>query len=344
MTCLDEKRGHRSFFIPPQILERLMRRGITTARNSVLRSGDSRTKRAEKRSALAAMAASGARASRLVYDCNHKWETRVRLAAEEGGAIAQDAAVKKTFEFLDTVRAYYRELGRNSIDGSGMDIIANVHVGEDYMNAFWDGDEMVFGDGDGELFVSFTESLDVVAHELAHGVTQHTAGLVYQSQSGALNEHMSDVFGSAIQQFHRRKDANTADWLIGDEIMGPSLFGEALRSMKAPGTAYDNDMIGRDPQPAHMRDYYSGEADHGGVHINSGIPNRAFYLSAKEMGTHEAARIWYDALLNLWPTARFSDAVDIIVESARRLVREKRAPKQSPQIVRSAFRDVGLYS
>jgi Zn-dependent metalloprotease len=92
-----------------------------------------------------------------------------------------------------------------------MDLILNVHFGEDYMNAFWDGDEMTFGDGDGEIFISFTRSLDVVAHELAHGVTQFTADLEYFSQSGALNEHFSDVFGSAITQHVLKQDAGQAD-------------------------------------------------------------------------------------------------------------------------------------
>lgn len=281
---------------------------------------------------------------REVYDSGGTWEQRRKLVASETEGPSNDQAVEDVFKYLDVVRAYYRELGRESIDGRGMKLIANVHFGHKYMNAFWDGDEITLGDGDGKIFDSFSRSLDVVAHEMAHGVTEFTAGLVYEGQSGALNEHMSDVFGSAIQQFHDKTDADSADWLIGDEIMGTEMYGEALRSMRAPGTAYDNGVLGRDPQPAHMKDVYVGTDDHGGVHINSGIPNRAFYLTAAAIGTKAAARIWYQALLNLWPRATFKDAVGVITESARRMVRDREnVPRDSTQVIRTAFAAVGLY-
>ena len=119
-------------------------------------------------------------------------------------------------------------LGRESIDNAGLDLIANVHFRKEYMNAFWDGDEMTFGDGDGAIFTSLAQSFDVVAHELAHGVTQFTAGLVYKNQSGALNEHFSDVFGTAITQWHLGQDVGEADWLIGDEIMRASMRSPRL--------------------------------------------------------------------------------------------------------------------
>ena len=242
------------------------------------------------------------------------------------------------------MRDYFKdELNRNSIDNFGMNLILNVHFGTNYMNAFWDGDEMTFGDGDGQIFTSFAESLDVTAHELAHGVTQFTANLDYYSQSGALSEHFSDVFGTVITQYEAKQSPDKADWLIGNEIMGPTLYGEALRSMKAPGTAYDNPLLGKDPQPAHMNDYYSGPADNRGVHINSGIPNRAFYLAATDqIGTLKAARIWYHALQNLWPTADFNDAVDVIVNSARTLTLAGEVPEGTTQTVRLAFQEVGL--
>jgi Zn-dependent metalloprotease len=124
--------------------------------------------------------------------------------------------------------------------------------------------------------------------------------------------------------------------------MGPDLYGEALRSMQAPGTAYDNKLLGKDPQPAHMNDYYAGNDDNQGVHINSGIPNRAFYLAAMEIGTDKATLIWYHALKRLWTTAKFNDAVDVIVDSARILTRQKQVPVGSTQRVRAAFREVGL--
>jgi Zn-dependent metalloprotease len=135
---------------------------------------------------------------------------------------------------------------------------------------------MVFGDGDGAICGRMTSSLDVIGHELAHGVTEDEAGLEYFGKSGALNESLSDVFGSLIEQHRRNQKADEADWLIGNEVWTPQIQGDALRSMKAPGTAYDDPLIGKDPQPAHMRDYVDTTKDNGGVHINSGIPNHAF--------------------------------------------------------------------
>jgi Zn-dependent metalloprotease len=265
------------------------------------------------------------------------------MARGEADPEGPDQDVNIAWDHAGIVRDYVRdELGRNSYDNNGSDIIANVHVGVNFNNAFWDGDEFAAGDGDGVIFTGFARSLDVVAHELGHGIVQYTANLQYVSQSGALNEHFADVFGSVITQRTEGQDEQTADWLIGDEIMGPSLFGEALRSMAAPGEAYDNPIMGKDPQPAHMDNYYPGPADNQGVHINSGVPNKAFYLVAMERGTDVAARIWYDALQNLSSNANFNEAVAVIVNSARLLVRAGRVPVGSPQTVRWAFRQVGL--
>lgn len=284
-----------------------------------------------------------ATSSRLVYDCQHQWTQRVDLVRGEGDPTTGDDDVDEVYTSAEAVLGFFAELGRRSIDNFEMNLILNVHFGVNYMNAFWDGDEMTFGDGDGSIFTSFARSLDVVAHELAHGVTQFTANLDYYSQSGALNEHFSDVFGTAITQYHLGQAPDEADWLIGNEIMGPTLFGEALRSMKAPGSAYDNPLMGSDPQPDHMDDYYAGPADNQGVHINSGIPNKAFYLAATDqLGTQKASKIWYHALQNLWSTADFNDAVEVIVESARILTKSGEVPEGSTQTVRLAFKEVGL--
>jgi Zn-dependent metalloprotease len=242
------------------------------------------------------------------------------------------------------VRRFFADkLGRMSIDNTGLDLVLNVHFDVQFNNAFWDGDEMTFGDGDGVIFSGFARSLDVVAHELAHGVTQFTAGLIYKGESGALNEHFSDVFGTSITQWAAGETPAEADWLIGDEIMGPDLYGEALRSMSHPGSAYDNPTLGSDPQPAHYADRYTGTADNGGVHINSGIPNRAFHMAAMEMGdTFEATRIWYHALQALPANATFAQAADQVATSARILVKSGAATKGATQIVRGAWRAVGV--
>jgi Zn-dependent metalloprotease len=282
-------------------------------------------------------------AKRTVYDSQSTWNQRVNLSRDEGGKVNTDKKVNIVYDYAAKVRDYYKTLhNRRSIDNADMDLILNIHFGTSYQNAFWDGDEMTFGDGDGDVFVSFVDSLDVVAHELTHGVTQWTANLIYDGQPGALNEHFSDVFGTVITQFTEKQTADTADWLIGDEILGPTLKGEALRSMKAPGSAYDNTLLGKDPQPDHMNNYYSGDEDNHGVHINSGIPNKAFYLTAKDIGTDKAALIWYDALQNLWPTTTFNDAVNVIARSARTLVENDQVPGGSPQTVRAAFKAVGI--
>lgn len=334
-------------FVPEKVLESAAKSGVKEARLSLQQSKLSRAKRSSKTVEMSVFAGIGAeeQGSRTVYDCKNKWEQRVEKIRGESDSAPSDEAVNTVFDYAGIVREYLiTKLERNSIDNLGMDLILNVHYGVNYMNAFWDGDEMTFGDGDGTIFVNFTKSLDVVAHELAHGITQFTADLDYYSQSGALNEHFSDVFGTVITQYHKGQSAHDADWLIGDEIMGPNLYGEALRSMKAPGTAYDNDILKKDPQPDHMGNYYTGASDNQGVHINSGIPNKAFYLVSMAIGTDKAARIWYHALQNLWSTAYFNDAVDVIANSARILTKENKVPLGSTQTVRSAFKEVGLPS
>jgi len=283
-------------------------------------------------------------AARYVYDCQSLNQQQVDLIRGEGDPVSNDFDGDTVYKSAGIVRDFFRNvLGRDSIDDASMDIILNVHYGQNYGNAFWDGDEMTFGDGDGDVFTSFAQSLDVVAHELAHGVTQFTANLDYWSQSGALNEHFSDVFGSAITQFYLNQDANSADWLIGNEIMGPTLAGETLRSMKAPGTAYSNALMGDDPQPAHMDNYYTGAGDNQGVHINSGIPNRVFYLVATDqLGTERAAQLWYNTLQNLWPTAEFADFAYVLISTAQVLTGQRVLPQGTTQSVRMALKDVGL--
>jgi Zn-dependent metalloprotease len=322
---------------PPPVAPRRSR-----ARKAAAKKAGAKKAGAKKAGATKAGATAGGK--RSVYDSKHTWAQQVPpVVRAEGGAASADADVNHVYDFAGEVRAFFADvLGRDSIDNHGMALVLNVHYGKHFMNAFWDGSQMTFGDGDGAVFSSFAASLDVVAHELTHGVTQFTCALEYHDQPGALNEHLSDVFGSVIQQRSLGQDAGSADWLIGDEIMGPDLAGEALRSMRAPGTAYDNSLLGTDPQPAHMRHYFQGKADNGGVHINSGIPNRAFYLVATTVGTDKAALIWYQGQQLLWPTAQFADAKAVLVEAARTLGAAGLVPKGSPQAVRAAFRSVGV--
>jgi Zn-dependent metalloprotease len=218
----------------------------------------------------------------------------------EGSANSGDPVVDEAYDGLGrTWDFYYEVFERNSIDDEGMPLLATVHYGQGYNNAFWNGRQMVFGDGDGQLFNRFTIALDVIGHELAHGVTEDEAGLVYMFQPGALNEHCSDWAGACIKQRVLNQTAKEADWLIGAGLLGSNVSGVALRSMKEPGTAYDDPVLGKDPQPAHMDNYVDTWQDNGGVHINSGIPNRAFYLAATAIGGYaweKAGRIWYETL------------------------------------------------
>ncbi|MBO0897576.1 M4 family metallopeptidase [Arthrobacter sunyaminii] len=222
------------------------------------------------------------------------------LVRSEGADPTGDAAADEAYEGLGATHALFRDVyGRDSVDGAGGLLAATVHYGRDYDNAFWNGERMVCGDGDGEIFQRFTKSLTVIGHELAHGVVQYTSRFEYSGQAGALNESAADVFGVLVEQKLLHQEAAQATWLVGAGLFTDQVSGAALRSLKAPGTAYDDDVIGRDPQPATMAGYVDTESDNGGVHINSGIPNHAFYLAATAMGNfawERAGQIWYDTL------------------------------------------------
>ncbi|MGX5695136.1 M4 family metallopeptidase [Agromyces soli] len=285
------------------------------------------------------------RPDRRISDAEGEEKLPGRLVRREGERATGDPAVDEAYDGLgDTHRLFERVFGRDSIDGAGMPLEATVHFGEHYDNAFWDGERMVFGDGDGEVFRGFTGSLSVIGHELAHGVTEHTAGLRYQGQSGALNEHVSDAFGALVEQYGLGQDAEAASWLIGEGIFTDEVQGRALRSMLEPGTAYDDDVLGRDPQPAHMRDYIETAEDNGGVHLNSGIPNRAFALAARKLGGfawEHVGRIWYDVLTSgrLAPDATFAQFAGETLRQA-----ERRFGAGSPELaaVREGWNEVGV--
>ncbi len=260
---------------------------------------------------------------RTVHDARHGTDLPGRAVRDEGDPATHDTTVNRAYAGLGaTFELYLKAYQRNSIDDSGLPLIASVHYDRDYNNAFWNGEQMVFGDGDGEIFLDFTIPVDVIGHELTHGVTQYTANLAYSGQSGALNESVSDVFGSLIKQYALGQSAAEADWLIGAGLLAPRVTGKALRSMKEPGTAYDDDVLGKDPQPATMAGYVDTADDNGGVHLNSGIPNHAFYLFAKELGGYaweRAGQVWYDVLTggDLATDAQFTDFARLTVAAAR---------------------------
>jgi len=267
------------------------------------------------------------------------------VARSVGDPAVGDAAVDEAYDSSGQVLDMFADqFGRRSVDGNGATLMITVHYGVDYDNAFWDGAQLVFGDGDGRVFDRFTKPADVMFHEFTHGVTQFTAGLIYQDQSGALNESVSDVFAAVTKQFLRSQTADQADWLIGEGLFLPGINARALRSMVEPGTAYDDPQIGRDPQVGHMRDYVETVEDNGGVHINSGIPNRAFALAALALGGaswEKAGRVWYDALTSGEVTARsdFTAFAQATINSAGRVFPDDAAVADA---IREAWSGVGL--
>ena len=263
---------------------------------------------------------------------------RVRGA---GDAETGDAAVDEAWTGVrESLSLFAEEFSRTSYDDNGAPVVATVHYARGYNNAFWDGRQLVFGDGDGRVFARFTKPIDVLGHEFTHAVTEHTAGLVYQGQSGALNESVSDVFASCLKQRLLGHTADTADWLIGEGLFMPSVRGVALRSMQEPGTAYDDPVLGKDPQVGSMADYVDTDQDNGGVHINSGIPNRAFHLAVVALGGSAwevPGRIWYAALTGgIGPDTDFAAFAAATVQAAADVSDEARTA------VAEAWTEVGV--
>ncbi|WP_404431960.1 M4 family metallopeptidase [Microbacterium lacus] len=268
----------------------------------------------------------------------------VRVRSEEDPATG-DAAADEAFDGLGaTFDFFWDAFARNAIDGAGGQLLATVHYGQDYDNAFWNGERMVFGDGDGEVFAGFTGSLSVIAHELSHGVIDAAGGLAYRNQSGALNESVADVFGVLTEQHHLGQTSEEATWLVGEGLFTDAVQGDALRSLAAPGTAYDDDVLGRDPQPAHMRDFVVTTDDNGGVHINSGIPNHAFYLTAVALSGaawERAGLVWYRTLTSgeLGTTPDFAEFAATTVRVAEA---EYGEDSEEAEAVRAGWAGVGI--
>jgi len=258
---------------------------------------------------------------REVYDGQKKASLPGKLVRAEGDDPTDDETVNEAYDGSgDVFKLYLDVYRRNSLDGEGMKLVSTVHHRRAYNNAFWNGEQMAYGDGDGQIFQKFT-ALSVIGHELSHGVVQFSGGLVYRDQSGALNESFADVFGALVEQNKKCQSAAEATWLMGEGILGPEINGVALRSLKAPGTAYEDELLGKDPQPFHMDNFVVTSSDNGGVHINSGIPNQAFYLLSQYLGGNaweKAGHIWYDTMQSINnPLATFVDWADKTVEMAR---------------------------
>ncbi|HAB73434.1 MULTISPECIES: M4 family metallopeptidase [Pantoea] len=292
---------------------------------------------------VAQQTATGGHVEREIYDAKNTQNLPGELLRSEGQPDTGDVAAREAWDYLGvTYDFFWQTYQRNSLDNQGLKLLGTVHYGKAYQNAFWNGQQMVFGDGDGEIFNRFTIAIDVVAHELAHGVTETEAGLIYFEQAGALNESLSDVFGSLVKQFHLKQSADQADWIIGEGLLASGINGRGLRSMAEPGTAYDDPMLGKDPQPAHMDHYIKTREDNGGVHLNSGIPNRAFYLAAKALGGYaweQAGQAWYDTVCDksLPQDADFSTFAQLTIQHG-----ERRFNRSVAQSIEQAWKEVGV--
>jgi Zn-dependent metalloprotease len=303
--CLQQRRC----IIAPYMLEQVVVRGTAAqrawARHELQLDRAPRTRRGARqlsRGASVAARRPGGTAERTIYDAHrsHDDPPHGRRMRAEGWPATGDIAVDEAYDGLGaTYDLFWQEYGRNSIDDAGIALHAYVHYGVQYGNAFWDGAGMLFGDGDSTIIARTTQAVDVIGHELTHGVVARTARLDDYGQAGALHESICDVFGSLVRQRALGHTAVEASWLIGEGVLAPAIAGVALRSLRAPGTAYDDALVGADPQPAHMRDYLVDEMIDGGSHANSGIPNHAFYLASLRIGGYaweRTGRVWYETI------------------------------------------------
>jgi Zn-dependent metalloprotease len=343
--------------VPPYILREIIENGTAEQRQQALRNIVSAEAVRVQREVIAKegppeplMEAAGAGLNRIIYSADNGSSLPGRQLRGEGGAPTGDPAADEAYDGAGATYSLFSEIfNRDSIDGNGLRLDSTVHYRTGYDNAFWNGRQMVYGDGDEDLpesqrlFNRFTIAVDIIGHELAHGVTQHTANLIYQGQSGALNESMSDVFGALVKQRLLGQAPAAADWIIGEGLFTANVSGVGIRSMKEPGTAYNDPVLGKDPQPGHMRDYVQTQSDNGGVHINSGIPNRAFYVTAMNLGGfawEKAGQIWYVTLKSkLSESATFATAAAKTYEAARDLYGQGSLEQQA---VRAGWAEVGI--
>jgi Zn-dependent metalloprotease len=279
---------------------------------------------------------------RQIYTAGNQSRLPGTKARFEGDKAVSDNIVNDAYEFHGKMRDFLMQVfKRNSIDGLGMNLVGTVHYGKGYNNAFWNSMQMTYGDGDQIIFALFV-LIDVIGHEMFHGVTEHTSGLEYSGESGALNESMSDVFGVSLRQWARNLDVTQDSWLVGPGIFTSKVNGKALRSMTAPGTAYDDAKLGKDPQPDHYSKLYTGSSDNGGVHINSGIPNKAYADFAIAIGGHcwdVALPVWFESNCG---TNRIDSNADFAAFAAKTVDNCTKMFPQHVQALKAAWNGVGV--
>ena len=334
--------------VPPHILRSIAERGDGEDRVRATAALETSMQPRAERQALARIAGPvmlpPRRKRRTVYDAEHDRDLPGLIVRNEGAPRTRDLAVDEAYDGAGRTYDFFRRVyGRRSLDDHALRLESTVHFGVGFNNAHWNGRQMIYGDGDGKYFRRFTSAIDVVAHELTHGVSQYTAGFAMSGQSGALAEHFSDVFGILARQYWSRQTVSRASWVIGASLFTNRVSGDGIRSFKRPGSAYDDPILGRDPQPSHMRNYVKSSGDDRGVHINSGIPNHAFYRVATLLGGRawEApGRIWYRVLTrDLGPRSQFQHCADATWRAAGDLYGDGSAPQDA---VLAAWKAVGI--
>ncbi|BBV09204.1 TPA: M4 family metallopeptidase [Providencia stuartii] len=268
------------------------------------------------------------------------------IVMKEGDPAQPYTPVQIVYDSIGYVRQFYKEkLNIDKIFGCDSQINAVVHFDKNYPNAFWNSQAIYFGDGDSIYFGPFYNDIDIIAHELTHGFITFTTDFDYIFQSGALNESVADVVGIMVKQYVANETAAESNWLLGENLFINKAKAPALRSMAAPGTAYRLSETNRDPQVGHMRDYknLSIFQDNGGVHINSGIPNKAFYLLATTLGGYSwevAGQIWIRTIFDktLSTRATFDDFAKATIRTAT-----EKFDHHVVNLTRKSWENVGIY-
>ncbi len=272
-----------------------------------------------------------------VFNCNQG--SSLPGAPVPNPGASPDASAKRCFTQTTAVAMFFQKVfKRNSIDNAGMTLQSSIHYGAKYNNAAWNGSQMIYGDGDGNIFVDFTKGNDVIGHELTHGVTQHTLQLVYANESGGLNESMSDVFGSMFRQWSAKQTVNSADWLIGKDIMGPGATAKGYTCLRDMANPKAKHCLGA--QVMHYKDYTPGMDPH----YSSGIPNYAFYKAAKAIGGkswEKTGQVWYSAMTAFGPNPNMK--MKVFADRTRKLATQMypAIPKIRTEIDK-AWKQVGL--
>jgi Zn-dependent metalloprotease len=270
------------------------------------------------------------------FKINEKYERKKKKPT-----LLRKLIATREIENMETVYDFWHEnFARESFDAKSAVVKYYANYGKNYDNAFWDGENLMFGLGDPSYFNPFGRFIDVQGHELGHAIIQYEADLIYEGQSGALNEHVADVFGITVKHWTEGNDVNTGSWLIGQGLWKPRQGSNyrALRDMASPGTAFPGD-----DQPAHMSEFYSGQEDNGGVHINSGIPNKAFYLLSTRLGGNswdKPLKMWYQTIKDQRVTGQRTDFLSFAVATYN--VAKKKYDEATANLVRDCWGQVGL--